>query len=164
MLNFSRYKTIAILASVVIAIIFALPNVLSPAAQAVMWNTLGARPMTLGLDLQGGSNVVMEVDRKDLRDQLTLQLSGDIRASLREAKIGYKGITRTDNGVTVRLSDIADQARARTALQTLQQPQTGGLMSTGIAVNLFDLNPEGEAFNFTFSEPGLDAKVAIAIG
>ena len=49
---------------------------------------------------------------------------GDIRASLREAKIGYKGITRTDNGVTVRLSDIADQARARTALQTLQQPQT----------------------------------------
>jgi protein-export membrane protein SecD len=164
MLNFSRYKTIAILASVVIAIIFALPNVLSPAAQAVMWNTLGARPMTLGLDLQGGSNVVMEVDRKDLRDQLTLQLSGDIRASLREAKIGYKGITRTDNGVTVRLSEIADQARARTALQTLQQPQTGGLMSTGIAVNLFDLNPEGEAFNFTFSELGLDAKVAIAIG
>jgi SecD/SecF fusion protein len=164
MLHFTRYKTIAILASVVIAIIFALPNVLSPAGQDFMWKTLGARPMTLGLDLQGGSNVVMEVDRKDLRDQLTLQLSGDIRATLRESKIGYKGITRTENGVTVRLSDIADQARARTELQKLQQPQAGGLMSTGIAVNLFDLNAEGEAFNFTFSEPGLDAKVAIAIG
>jgi protein-export membrane protein SecD len=164
MLHFTRYKTIAILASVVIAIIFALPNVLSPAGQGFMWNTIGARPMTLGLDLQGGSNVVMEVDRKDLRDQLTLQLSGDIRASLREAKIGYKGITRTDSGVTVRLSDIADQARARTELQKLQQPQAGGLMSTGIAVNLFDLNAEGEVFNFTFLDLGLDAKVAIAIG
>ena len=108
MLHFSRYKTIAILASVVLALIFALPNVLSPAGQDFMLKTIGARPMTLGLDLQGGSNVVMEVDRKDLRDQLTQQLSGDIRASLREAKIGYKGITKTENGVSVRLSDVAD--------------------------------------------------------
>ena len=122
MLHFSRYKTIAILASVVLAIIFALPNVLSPAGQDFMLKTIGARPMTLGLDLQGGSNVVMEVDRKDLRDQLTQQLSGDIRASLREAKIGYKGITKTENGVSVRLSDVADVARAKTELQKLQQP------------------------------------------
>ena len=78
--------------------------------------------MTLGLDLQGGSNVVMEVDKKDLRDQLILQLSSDIRASLRETKIGYKGITRTENGVSVRLSDIADAAKAKTELQKLQQP------------------------------------------
>ncbi len=151
MLHFSRYKTIAILASVVLAIIFALPNVLSPAGQDFMFKTIGARPMTLGLDLQGGSNVVMEVDRKDLRDKLTQQLSGDIRASLREAKIGYKGITRTENGVSVRLSNIADADRAKTELQKLQQPLTGGLMSSGLAVNLFDLTAEGEAFNFTFS-------------
>ena len=70
MLHFSRYKTIAILASVVLALIFALPNVLSPAGQDFMLKTIGARPMTLGLDLQGGSNVVMEVDKNDLRNQL----------------------------------------------------------------------------------------------
>jgi protein-export membrane protein SecD len=164
MLHFSRYKTIAILASVVLAIIFALPNVLSPAGQDFMFKTIGARPITLGLDLQGGSNVVMEVDRKDLRDQLTQQLTGDIRASLREAKIGYKGITKTENGVSVRLSNVADVDRAKIELQKLQQPLTGGLMSSGLAVNLFDLATDGEALSFTFSEQGLDAKVAVAIG
>jgi protein-export membrane protein SecD len=164
MLHFSRYKTIAILASVVLALIFALPNALSPAGQDFMFKTVGARPITLGLDLQGGSNVVMEVDRNDLRNQLTQQLSGDIRASLREAKIGYKGITKTENGVSVRLSNVADADRAKTELQKLQQPLTGGLMSSGLAVNLFNLTSDGEVLNFSFSEQGLDAKVAIAIG
>jgi protein-export membrane protein SecD len=41
---------------------------------------------------------------------------------------------------------------------------TGGLMSSGLAVNLFDLATDGEALSFTFSEQGLDAKVAVAIG
>ena len=110
------------------------------------------------------SNVVMEVDKKDLRDQLMLQLSSDISASLREAKIGYKGITRTENGVSVRLSDIADAARAKADLQKLQQPLTSGLRVSGLAVHLFNLATEGEVLNFTFSDQGLDAKIAIAIG
>ena len=163
MLHFSRYKTLAILASVLLAIIFALPNVLSPAGQDIMLKTIGARPMTLGLDLQGGSNVVMEVDKKDLRDQLLRQLTGDIRASLRESKIAYKGITKSDNGVSVRLSNVADLDKARTELQKLLQPQGGGLLATGTAVNLYGLTDQGELLNFSFSEQGFEAKIAIAI-
>ena len=49
-------------------------------------------------------------------------------------------------------------------MQKLQQPLTGGLMSSGLAVNLFNLTTEGEVLSFTFSEQGLDAKVALAIG
>ena len=119
-----------------------------------MFKTIGAKPMTLGLDLQGGSNVVMEVDRKDLRDQLIQQLSSDIRASLREAKIGYKGITRTENGVSVRLSDMADVARAKTELQKLQQPLSGGLMSSGLAVNLFNLASRGRGVDLFIFRAG----------
>ena len=74
MLHFSRFKIIAILASVLFGLIFALPNALPAAWQDVMLKTIGAKPMTLGLDLQGGSNVVMEVDKKDLKDQLLQQL------------------------------------------------------------------------------------------
>ncbi|MGB9143967.1 MAG: protein translocase subunit SecDF, partial [Aestuariivirga sp.] len=163
MLHFSRFQSIAILASVLIGLLFALPNVLPTSTQDILKHYIGAKPMTLGLDLQGGSNVVMEVDKKDLRDQLMQQLSSDIRASLREAKIGYKGITRTDNGVSIRLSDVADAARAKTELQKLQQPLGGGLMATGVAVNLYDLASQDEQLIFSFSEQGLDAKVAIAI-
>ena len=40
------------------------------------------RPMTLGLDLQGGSNVLLEVDRRDLTDSMLKQQMGDIRSAL----------------------------------------------------------------------------------
>ncbi len=163
MLPYSRLKTIAILASVLVAILFSLPNAVPPSVQAMLVKTLGAHSMTLGLDLQGGSNVVMEVDKTDLKDQLLQQLSSDIRGSLREAKIGYKGIAKTDNGVSVRLSDVAMLDAAKTELRKLQQPLGGGLLSTGIAVNLYDLSNQDEQVIFTFSDAGFDAKVASAI-
>jgi protein-export membrane protein SecD len=164
MLPYSRFKSLAILASILAALLFALPNALPPAWQQTLLKTVGARPMTLGLDLQGGSNVVMEVDKADLKDQLLQQLASDIRGSLREAKIGYKGITKTDNGVSVRLSDVATVEAAKADLKKLQQPLGGGLMSTGVAVNLYNLGNQDELINFTFSDAGFDAKVAIAIG
>ena len=163
MLHFSRFKIIAILASVFIAMIFALPNALPTAWQDVMLKTIGTKSMTLGLDLQGGSNVVMEVDKKDLKDQLLQQLSSDIRASLRESKIGYKGIIKVENGVSVRLSDVADIDKAKTELRKLQQPLSVGLFATATGVNLYDLANQDELLTFTFSDQGFDAKVALAI-
>ena len=163
MLHFSRYKTIAILGSVLLALIFALPNALPSKWQDIMIKTIGAKSMTLGLDLQGGSNVVMEVDKKDLKDQLLQQLSSDIRASMREAKIGYKGIIKSENGVSVRLSDIADLDRAKTEMRKLQQPVSGGLFAAGTGINLYNLDTQDEQFTFSFSEQGFDAKIATAI-
>ena len=164
MLHITRWKTFAVAASVLLALLLALPNALPAAWQKSLATYTIARPVTLGLDLQGGSNVLMEVDRADLKVQLIEQLTGDIRAALREAKIGYKGINRAENGVTVRISEAADLDRARTELEKLRQPvDPGGLLSTGITNNLFDLAPQDQQFSFTFSEPGLDAKVARAI-
>ena len=163
MLPYSRFKTIAILASVLVALLFSLPNAVPPAMQSILVKTIGAHSMTLGLDLQGGSNVVMEVDKADLKDQLLQQLSSDIRGALREAKIGYKGIVKSDNGVSVRLSDPATLDAAKAELRKLQQPMGGGLLATGIATNLYDLSNQNELVIFTFSDAGFNAKVAVAI-
>ncbi|MGQ0485137.1 MAG: protein translocase subunit SecD [Hyphomicrobiales bacterium] len=164
MLHFSRWKSIAIMASVVLAVLLALPNALPASWREVLAQYTIARPMTLGLDLQGGSNVLMEVDRAHLKSQLVQQLTGDIRAALREAKIGYQGINRGDDGVSVRITNAADLDRAETELRKLVQPvDPGGFLSTGIALNLFDLSQQDQQFAFTFSAPGLDAKVSRAI-
>jgi protein-export membrane protein SecD len=163
MLHFSRYKTIAILASVLIAFIFALPNAVSPAWQAKMFSVVGAKPMTLGLDLQGGVNVVLELDQKDFKTKLLKQLAGDSRIALREAKVGYKGITQTENAVSVRISNLADVDKTKTELKKLQQPLNGGLLSSGSAVNLYDVTNQDEQINISFSPQGFDAKIAVAI-
>jgi protein-export membrane protein SecD len=163
MLHPPRWKSLAIIGSVLLAIVLALPNVL-PASVNERLVAYGLRPLTLGLDLQGGSNVLLEVDRNDLKDKLGTQLTGDIRSALREAKIGYQGINRTDTGVTVRISNPADLDRAKEELRKLQQPVTTGLLGTGSTITLFDLAQADQQFTFTYSEPGLDSKIAGAVG
>ena len=162
MLNFPRWKTIAILASIALAVLLALPNILPPDLQARLreWNL---RPVTLGLDLQGGSNVLLEIDRPDLLDKLSRQLASDVRNTMRDAKIGYSGLTRTDNTVRVRVTKPEDVDKATTELNKLLNPLDSGMFGAGGAVNLFDLARDGQLFTFSFSEKGLDAKIALAV-
>ena len=162
MLHYSRWKTLAIIGSVLLAIVLTLPNIL-PASVIEKLKPYNLKPITLGLDLQGGSNVLFEIDRSDLKGKLTQQITGDIRASLREAKIGYNGINRNNNGVTVRITKPEDIERAQTELKKLQQPVTTGLLGSGTAINLFDLSQQDQQFTMTFSEVGVDAKIAAAV-
>ena len=80
MLHFSKWKALGILLAVLISIIVALPNVLPDNLQDQL-RPYGLKPMTLGLDLQGGVNILLEIDRDDLKKRLTEQLVGDIRST-----------------------------------------------------------------------------------
>ncbi len=163
MFHYPRWKIISILASVLVAAIVALPNALNSKGQNFMYDWLGLRPMTLGLDLQGGSNILMEVDHKDMIDKLQQQLSGDIRGSLREAKIGYSGIAKVENGVTVIVTKSEDLDKAKIELGKLLQPLDSGLFSSGTRVNLYNLSQTSQQFTFNIDNSGLDAKIAAAI-
>ena len=162
MLHFSRWKVTAILAAALLAVIFALPNIMSPAQQDAVAR-FGMRPMTLGLDLQGGSNLLLEVDRKDMMTQLQQQLASDIRAGLRTAKIGYGGIQRVGTGVSVTISKPEDYAGAREELQKLIQPVSGGLFGGGQQTALYAMKEENGTFSFTVQDTGLEAKIAAAL-
>ena len=162
MLNFARWKIFSILAAMLLAVILALPNVLPTATQDQL-RPYGLRPITLGLDLQGGINILLEIDRADLRARLSDQIVGDIRSTLRDAKIGYNGINRFDNGVRVRITKPEDVEKARTELSKLVQPLDAGLFGAGATPSLFDLALQDQQITFTFSELGIDNKVATAV-
>lgn len=162
MLNFPRWRVIAILAAILLAALLAIPNIVSPVWQEKLraWNL---HPITLGLDLQGGSNVLLEVDRADLVDKLTRQLASDVRSTMRDAKIGYSGLTRSGDTVRVRVSKPEDADKADAELKKLLNPLESGLFGAGNQVNLFDLSRDGQQFAFTISPKGLDAKIALAV-
>ena len=67
MLFFSRTKTIATLAVLALCFLLALPNALPASVRAML--PLFNGPVVLGLDLQGGSHVLLEVDQATLKDQ-----------------------------------------------------------------------------------------------
>ena len=162
MFHYPRWKILSILGSVVLAILLALPNALPPAGQAFMASK-GFRPMTLGLDLQGGSNILLEVDHKDMIEKIQQQVMGDIRSTLREAKIGYSGIAKADNGVSVRITKPEDLATAKTELNKLLQPLDSGILSAGTRVNLFSLSQSDQQFTLSPNDAGIDAKIAGAV-
>jgi protein-export membrane protein SecD len=161
-LHFARWKIIAISLSIVLAAILSLPNLLPKTIQDT-WSAYGIRPMTLGLDLQGGSNVLLEVDRADMRAQLQLQTSSDIRGALRDAKIAYSGIARVTDGVSVKITKPEDMEKAKQALSVLLQPQQGGLLTGAAAVNLFELVTNPDGYSLKFTQKGIEAKVASAV-
>ena len=163
MFHYSRWRILGILSVVLLGVVLALPNLLDPLGYRAIADRFGLKPMTLGLDLQGGSNILMEVDRKDLTDKVQQQLMGDIRAALREQKIGYSGLAKTPGGVSVTLNKLEEADQANVALKKLQQPLDAGILSTGTAVNLFDLKQNGQQFTFAMQPGGLDAKTAAAL-
>jgi protein-export membrane protein SecD len=161
-LHFARWKIISIIATIVLGAILSIPNLL-PKAQQDIWAGYGIRAMTLGLDLQGGSNVLLEVDRADMKEQLQLQAASDIRAGLRDAKIAYSNIARTPDGVSVKISKPEDMEKAKERLNTLLQPQQGGILTGAAQVNLFAVDTLPDGYGLKITEAGMNAKISAAI-
>ena len=96
---------------------------LAPATPGPL-RAIGADPMVLGLDLQGGVHFLMQVD---METAMTLQLDryvDDIRSILRpsraEDRIRYTSIRADKAGVVAQLRSAEDRARAMNRLQSDQ--------------------------------------------
>lgn len=75
---------------------------------------LGAKPMTLGLDLRGGVHFLMQVDARAVLRKASENAADDMRRVLREAKVRYTTVNRLEGGgieVVFRDAKERDQAR-----------------------------------------------------
>lgn len=73
---------------------------------------IGGKPITLGLDLQGGIHFLMEVDQQAARQKLEERYVSELYQLLRTDKIAYKSVTRTSDGLLVNLVTPADRTKA----------------------------------------------------
>jgi preprotein translocase subunit SecD len=99
MLHFSLPKVIMIFAVIFASLFFSAPNMLPK--DVVQKLPSWWQPMNLGLDLQGGSSLLLEVDTAAVVKELMSDLEETSRSALREAKIGYSTIRAADDGVYV---------------------------------------------------------------
>jgi preprotein translocase subunit SecD len=68
MLFFTRWKALAILITAAVVCLFAVPNFF-PESSVRHWPTWAQRHVVLGLDLQGGSHLLLEVDTGAVRKE-----------------------------------------------------------------------------------------------
>ena len=163
MLHFSKFKAIAVAAVVVLATLFAMPNLMSEATRNSLPGFVPNRSVTLGLDLQGGSHVLLEVDANSLKEGLSKQLVGDIRLKLRDGKIRYAGLKRTPDGASVTISDAGQVDQALTLLRELSQPVDVGMFGQGGQVQEFDVVRDGQTISINVSQGGLDSRIGRAV-
>ena len=133
MLRPSRWKTFLVLASVVFGILFSLPNVLTPSQLASWPGWLPHQKLNLGLDLQGGSYLLYEVDTDALRKERLTNLLEEARQTLREAKIEITDPTQTVGDVSFRITDPAQVAPAMTALAKVGSPLANGVRDVTVS-------------------------------
>lgn len=108
MLHFPRWKSLLIVASCFLFVLFAIPSFLSESTRESLPSWLPKQAVNLGLDLQGGSHLLLEVDFEAFKREQMNNLADDVRAKLREKKMGYRGLTVQGGKVVFSLRDGTD--------------------------------------------------------
>ena len=153
MLYISKWKALAILLTAGIVCLFAVPNFF-PEAMVKRWPDWAQRHIVLGLDLQGGSHILLEVDANDVRRQKLLALQDDVRRILRTERIGLTSApVIRGNSVEVRIREN-DLQQGLTKLRELSQP-LGGFAGTTGQRSLDVENAGGGLVRLTPTEPAI---------
>src|SRR3954470_5553102 len=130
MLYFTRWKALAIILTALVVCLCAVPNFF-PEARVKTWPKWAQRHLVLGLDLQGGSHLLLEIDSNAVKKDKLDQVRDDVRRALRDARIGYTGLNVRNDAVEVRISKDTDLQNALGKLRELSQPLGGLLGSSG---------------------------------
>ncbi|MEL6921225.1 MAG: protein translocase subunit SecDF, partial [Pseudomonadota bacterium] len=119
MLYFSPWKTVLIWLTVLVGLMFALPNLYPQSVRDSLPQFLPNDTMALGLDLQGGVHLQLRLDRAELVANRLESVRDETRRLLRAETIGYTGLRGQGQTVSFTLRDPADRDTARAASSTV---------------------------------------------
>ena len=165
MLHFQRWKLILVFVVVIGGILFALPNLFPSATMARMPAWLPHKQVNLGLDLQGGAHLLYQLDEKEMVQDWLNTIRGDVRETLRRARVGYTDLAQNvaNRSVSVKIRDAADLDKAYDELRKLAQP-IGGSVFSGFSGYDMDVAKDGtDGVTLTVTDVGLTHRMNSAI-
>ena len=123
MLDFPRWKVWSIILTVVVGVLFAIPS-LMPETTAARLGLAGMPRINLGLDLSGGSHILLEADTADVAKQRLAQMEETVRAEMRrqDPRIDIGDISTSGGKLSFLVRDIAQLDAAVERIRTLTQP------------------------------------------
>ena len=149
MLNIPRWKIILTLIVCAFGVLYTMPNLIGQNARDYIANNLPGfvphQAVNLGLDLQGGSHLLLEVDLDDVLKERADGLVTTLRPELRSGKIGYRRLSDVQSGgeygarITLREEGDADAVR-----QIIRDVD-----------NLLEVDVEGNQVSAIFSEEAI---------
>lgn len=131
MLQVSLWTRLFTLIVVIGGILIALPNALSENVRAKIPSWLPSSAVNLGLDLQGGSYLLLQVDLDQVTRDRAESMVGDIRAAFRKAHIPLTDLNAKDDTVSVRVTDPSRIEEARNLLNSINPAISSAVLSVG---------------------------------
>ena len=134
MLYFSKFKSISILLICLLGVIFAFPNALSQTTLNNLPKIIPHKQINLGLDLRGGSHLLVEVQSSVRASERMDDLYDEIRIELRRNKILLSDISQSNNQLKITLSDDGFKGDLLDIIESLSQ-NVRGQLGTGQLVD-----------------------------
>ncbi|MGD9638770.1 MAG: protein translocase subunit SecD [Alphaproteobacteria bacterium] len=147
MINFPSWKIWLISIICALGVLLAIPNFLPSQTKANLpkwW-----QPVSLGLDLQGGSHLLMEVMVDDVAKDKLVSFEDSVRQALREERIKYDELGVDAKMLKVKILDRDKQSQALGVIKRLDTE--------------LEINTDGEYITASFSEQAFLSLQATAV-
>lgn len=141
MLDFPRWKIALILLACAFFVLLASPNFMSPQTRENLPNWYPERTVSLGLDLQGGSHLLLRVDFDAYLKEHMDNILDELRLVFRENKVGYTGLSNRNGEV-------------RFALRERSADTNVGALVRGIDDRMDVLGQDGDSYVVGYTERG----------
>ncbi len=166
MLRFATWKIVSIIAMIVVAILLVVPSLLGVSTREALDARLPSwahpKTLTLGLDLQGGSHILLQVDGTDVVKTMVANLRDDVRRILREEKVAITGgIASQPRGIALRVTDEADLGKVMPKLRQLTSSGASILGSSGAPA--YEINANGTSIQIGVTDAGVTDKIRRAV-
>lgn len=154
----SPFRLIAVVLVTLVSMLAVLPNFLSDQTVAGMPDFLPKSEIVLGLDLQGGSHLLLEVNRNDIVEGRISDIRREARTLLIDAGIGS---IITTNGATldVELTDPSQLDAAREVLSPLERMLEGALFQAGTTPET-QITTSGGRIQITLTEDAISSRMS----
>src|SRR5215469_2305159 len=131
MLQVSPWVRIVTLLVLLGGALIALPNALPQNVLNRFPSWLPSSSVSLGLDIQGGSQLLLDVQFDQAQKDKAEATIGDIRSAFRKAHIGYTDLGARGDTITVKVTDAGRYDEAKSLVTSLNPSVSSSVLSAG---------------------------------
>ena len=112
MIHIPLWKTLLVIGVCLLGLVFVMPNFFTRTQLDSFPAWFPKNKVVLGLDLQGGAHLLLEVDFETALEEQMVTLAETVRTVLRKERIGYTGLTAKKDFVILTLRNPQDAEKA----------------------------------------------------
>jgi preprotein translocase subunit SecD len=138
--NLSKIRAAFLLFLVFLGIAYAIPNFFNSSVKNTSFSFLPGKSINLGLDLKGGSYLLLKADMDIVFSEKLEILLSDIRSALRKSKIGYKKLSVNDEKISFQKRDPIPNDKIKSIILKIDENLIVTIKESTFFIEFSDLN------------------------